>query len=120
MLIPAIRNGPFGLDRAGRITIGMARPPAEPTMAPLTTRRLQEHAMRQTVCTMIAIATFAVGGMAEDKHGKPKVKVVSERDVVETVNGKKAKAVTVEVTLEPGDASMPHRHPGPVFGYVLE
>ena len=28
--------------------------------------------------------------------------------------------VTVEVTLEPGQGSMPHRHPGPVFGYILE
>jgi quercetin dioxygenase-like cupin family protein len=27
---------------------------------------------------------------------------------------------TVEVTLEPGQASHPHRHPGAVFGYVLE
>jgi quercetin dioxygenase-like cupin family protein len=27
---------------------------------------------------------------------------------------------TVEVTLEPGESSPPHRHPGPVFGYVLE
>jgi quercetin dioxygenase-like cupin family protein len=26
----------------------------------------------------------------------------------------------VEVTLEPGQASVPHRHPGPVFGYVIE
>ena len=27
---------------------------------------------------------------------------------------------TLEVTFEPGAASAPHRHPGPVFGYVLE
>ena len=26
----------------------------------------------------------------------------------------------MEVTLEPGQASAPHRHPGPVFGYVIE
>jgi quercetin dioxygenase-like cupin family protein len=26
----------------------------------------------------------------------------------------------VEVTLQPGESSPPHRHPGPVFGYVLE
>ena len=31
-----------------------------------------------------------------------------------------AKVTTVEVTLEPGQASHPHRHPGAVFGYVLE
>jgi quercetin dioxygenase-like cupin family protein len=26
----------------------------------------------------------------------------------------------VEVALEPGGAGQPHRHPGPIFGYVLE
>lgn len=36
------------------------------------------------------------------------------------MDGKKAKATTVEVTFEPGQASAPHRHPGPVFGYVIE
>jgi quercetin dioxygenase-like cupin family protein len=34
--------------------------------------------------------------------------------------GKEAKVTFVEVTLEPGQASAAHRHPGPVFGYVLE
>ena len=36
------------------------------------------------------------------------------------IDGKKIKATTVKVTLEPGQAAMPHRHPGPMFGYVLE
>jgi quercetin dioxygenase-like cupin family protein len=35
------------------------------------------------------------------------------------VDGVKTTATTVEVTLEPGQASVPHRHPGPVFGYVI-
>src|SRR4029078_2386719 len=38
----------------------------------------------------------------------------------EKMNGKKSSATTVEVILEPGQASAPHRHPGPAFGYVLE
>jgi quercetin dioxygenase-like cupin family protein len=58
--------------------------------------------------------------LAHDEKGKPKVKVVSDREVAETVDGKKSKATSVEVTLEPGESSEPHRHPGPVFGYVLE
>ena len=41
-------------------------------------------------------------------------------DVDEQLNGKSARATTLEVTSEPGAASAPHRHPGPVFGYVLE
>lgn len=63
---------------------------------------------------------MAVAGEEGHDKGKPKVKVISERDVAEMVDGKKAKATTVEVTLEPGQDSPPHRHPGPVFGYILE
>jgi quercetin dioxygenase-like cupin family protein len=52
--------------------------------------------------------------------GKPEVKALSTAAVAEKIDGKKAIATTVEVTFEPGQASAPHRHPGPVFGYVLE
>ena len=45
---------------------------------------------------------------------------LSAVDVGEELNGKQARATTQEVTFEPGAASAPHRHPGPVFGYVLE
>ena len=41
-------------------------------------------------------------------------------DVNEQFNGKPTRATTLEVMFEPGAASSPHRHPGPVFGYVLE
>ena len=53
-------------------------------------------------------------------HGKVKVTTLSERDIVEKLDGKDARVTTVEVTIEPGQSSPPHRHPGPVFGYVLE
>jgi quercetin dioxygenase-like cupin family protein len=57
-----------------------------------------------------------------DEHGKGKVKVttLSERDVTEKLDGKLVKATVVEVRIEPGEGSPPHRHAGPVFGYVLE
>jgi quercetin dioxygenase-like cupin family protein len=45
---------------------------------------------------------------------------LSERDVIETLDGKKARVTTTEVTFEPGQAGLPHRHAGPIFGYVLE
>ena len=70
----------------------------------------------------VAIGTGAMtlaGGDAPDK-GKPTVKPLSTTDIAEKVDGKKSKAATVEVTLEPGQAGTPHRHLGPVFGYVLE
>ena len=71
----------------------------------------------------LAIGVVVVGGMTlahHDEHAKSHVKVLSVKDISEKLDGKKAKATTVEVTLEPGQASAPHRHPGPVFGYVLE
>ena len=76
-------------------------------------------------CTLLAIVfgTLAVGGMTlaqHAEHGKGGVKTLSQKDITETIDGKKTKATTVEVTLGPGEASAPHRHPGPAFGYVLE
>jgi quercetin dioxygenase-like cupin family protein len=40
--------------------------------------------------------------------------------VIERLDGKAARVTVVELTYEPGQAGSPHRHPGPVFGYVLE
>ena len=47
-------------------------------------------------------------------------RAISAVDIDEEVSGKKAKATTFEVTVAPGVAGTPHRHPGPIFGYVLE
>jgi quercetin dioxygenase-like cupin family protein len=68
-------------------------------------------------------AAVGIGSLSlanQSEHGEGKVTVLSERDVVELLDGKKARVTTVEVTFEPGDAGKPHRHAGPVFGYVLE
>ncbi len=49
------------------------------------------------------------------------VRVLSSVDVAEVqADGKAMKASSVEVTLEPGGHGVPHRHPGAVYGYVLE
>jgi quercetin dioxygenase-like cupin family protein len=72
---------------------------------------------------MIVCGALAVGGMTlakHDDHGENRVKSLARVDITEMVDGKKAKATTVEVTLRPGESSAPHRHPGPAFGYVLE
>lgn len=64
-----------------------------------------------------------VGGMTLAHHtGKGQVKVtqLSQRDIVEKLGGKDASATVVEVAFEPGQKDSPHRHAGPVFGYVLE
>jgi quercetin dioxygenase-like cupin family protein len=73
----------------------------------------------------LAIAAGAAGGLAlahHDEHGKDGdfVKLLSQKDIIEKLDGKKAKATMVEVTLAPGQVEAPHRHPGPAFGYILE
>ena len=78
--------------------------------------------MRQSLLVVV-VSVIAVSGMSlarHDEHGKGGVKTLSQKEITEKVDGKKAKATTVEVTLEPGESSAPHRHPGPVFGYVIE
>jgi len=77
--------------------------------------------MVRTVLVLLAGAVVGAGGPARgDDKGEVRRKVVSERDIAEKLDGKEARATVVEVTLEPGQAGAPHRHPGPVFGYVLE
>jgi quercetin dioxygenase-like cupin family protein len=80
--------------------------------------------MRRTLLAL-ALAAGAAGGMTlahHDEHGKGTdyVKLLSQKDIIEKLGGKKAKATTVEVTLAPGQVEVAHRHPGPAFGYVLE
>jgi quercetin dioxygenase-like cupin family protein len=67
----------------------------------------------------IALGAGALVAARHDEKHQP-VKVIAARDIAEKVDGKEAKATAVEVALEPGQAGEPHRHPGPVFGYVLE
>ena len=74
---------------------------------------------------LIALAFAAgsfigVGRTAVAHHDeKDRVKPIAAWDIVEKLDGKETKVTVVEVTLEPGQAGKPHRHPGPVIGYVL-
>src|SRR4051795_6793359 len=77
--------------------------------------------------TLLTLAAAGIGvGVAvmftadHDHHKAVKVTQLSQRDVTERIDGKKAKATVLEVTFEPGQKDAPHRHAGPVFGYVLE
>jgi quercetin dioxygenase-like cupin family protein len=62
------------------------------------------------------------GGMEASHHHEDgeKVKILSARDIKEKLDGKEAMATAVEVTIEPGQAGLPHRHPGSAIGYVVE
>jgi quercetin dioxygenase-like cupin family protein len=79
--------------------------------------------MRRILVAAAIGAAIGAGGLSlasHDDHGPETVKKLSERDVIEKLDGKEARVTTVEVTLGPGIAGKPHRHPGPIFGYVLE
>lgn len=63
----------------------------------------------------------AVTFAADHDHQKAvKVTQLCHRDIIEKLDEKAASATVVEVTFEPGQKDSPHRHTGPVFGYVLE
>jgi quercetin dioxygenase-like cupin family protein len=74
--------------------------------------------------TLLALAVgvcVGAGLMARDEHEKKgTVRPLAARNIIEKLDGKDARETVVEVTLEPGQAGSPHRHPGPVFGYVIE
>jgi quercetin dioxygenase-like cupin family protein len=78
--------------------------------------------MTRTLLVLGVGVVVGLGGLAHgrDDKGESRRKVVSERDIAEKLDGKEARVTVVEVTLDPGQAGVPHRHPGPVFGYVLE
>jgi quercetin dioxygenase-like cupin family protein len=79
--------------------------------------------MHRTFLALVVGAALGMGGMTlaqHDQKGGVKVARLSQRDIVEKLDGKDAKATVEEVTIEPGQSSAPHRHAGPVFGYVLE
>ena len=70
-----------------------------------------------------AVCAVGVGGMTlarHDEKGGAKVTQLSRRDIVEKLDGKDAKVTVQEVAIGPGGRVLPHRHTGPVFGYVLE
>lgn len=77
----------------------------------------------RTILTLVAGVLLGIAGWTMADHDGPAkspAKVIAEKDIAEKIDGTMSKATTVEVTLEPGQVSPPHRHPGPVFGYVLE
>lgn len=72
------------------------------------------------VTSALAFAgSFAVSQSQEDAP-KPKARELIRQSLKETVDGKAARVTLLEVQLPPGTDGRPHRHPGPVIGYVLE
>ena len=80
----------------------------------------RNHTTRTAVASL-AIAVCAVIALAEHAgKGHVKVTQLSQRHIIEKLDGKDATATVKEVTFEPGQEDLAHHHTGPVFGYVLE
>jgi quercetin dioxygenase-like cupin family protein len=79
--------------------------------------------MNRSFLALAVCAAVGIGGMALARHDEKdtaKVTDLSRRDIVEKLDGKDARVSVQEVAIEPGNRVAPHRHAGPVFGYVLE
>src|SRR6188768_4262187 len=76
--------------------------------------------LRSLLAAIAGIGLGAVGMAAVEHAGHGNVRTIAERDIAEKLEGKDSKVAFVEVSLEPGEMNAPHRHPGPVFGYMLE
>jgi quercetin dioxygenase-like cupin family protein len=78
--------------------------------------------MLRTLLTLTIGIGIGAGSMYAG-HGHAdgeKVKLLSATDISEKLDGHETMASVVEVTIAPGEAGLPHRHPGPGFGYVVE
>src|SRR6478735_1290436 len=73
-----------------------------------------------TLAAGIGVGVAVTFAADHDHHKAVKVTQLSQRDIIEKLDGKAASATVVEVTFEPGQKDSPHHHAGPVFGYVLE
>ncbi|QEH35459.1 Cupin domain protein [Aquisphaera giovannonii] len=79
--------------------------------------------MNRAFGALAMICVIGAGGIAAARHDEKagaRVIPLSRRDIVEKLDGKDAAASVQEVVIEPGGRVAPHRHAGPVFGYVLE
>lgn len=79
---------------------------------------------RRTVPLIGILLSIVIGGIGlalGHPSGNDQVKVteLSRRDIIEKLDENDASVTVVEVTFEPGQKDTPHRHAGPVFGYVL-
>jgi quercetin dioxygenase-like cupin family protein len=76
--------------------------------------------MNRTLLSFAMIFGTCGSALAEGQESGESVRVISTQNIKEKLDGQDAAMTIVEVTIEPGQAGMPHRHPGPGFVYVLE
>lgn len=75
--------------------------------------------LRVLISTGLVFVVGVALGSHHVKNGES-VKILSTKKISETLDGLPTTATTVEVTIQPGESGVPHRHPGPGFGYIIE
>lgn len=85
----------------------------------LTSRVTSWRGVALAACAAVCVVGIT---LAQHHAGKGQVKVtqLSQRDIVERLDGKDLSATVNEVAFEPGQEDVSHRHAGPAFGYVIE
>jgi quercetin dioxygenase-like cupin family protein len=75
-----------------------------------------------SIMSLVFCVAAGIGGVVLAQHASGHVKVtrLSQRAVMEKLDGKAASVTVEEVYLEAGQQDSAHRHTGAVFGYVLE
>jgi quercetin dioxygenase-like cupin family protein len=79
---------------------------------------------KQFLCVVLGIGLGAAGYALAQQTAKEKsgtqIKTLLEQELKDKLNDKTGKIVVVELDKAQGTGSQPHRHPGPVVGYVLD
>ena len=94
----------------------------QPSEIQMTQSKLTRFIAIIFICLLVCAGGLSLAQTGhENGHGKGRVvKVLSAVDATEKLDGQPTTATTFEVTLAPGVGGTPHRHPGPIFGYVAE
>lgn len=79
-------------------------------------RRLTATALGLGLAATAGAAVALYAGEGENER----VKRLPGIEILEKVDGKVSTASAAVITIEPGQSGKPHRHTGPVLGYVIE
>lgn len=86
---------------------------------------IKEKAMKNTFLAflsgslLVGVVGTTLAHLHDESDGES-VRVIAAHDIQEKLDGHEAAVTAVEVTIEAGQAGVPHRHPGPGLVYVLE
>src|SRR6187399_2084800 len=76
--------------------------------------------MKRSLFVLAVGIGLGCAAMAQHHKDGESVRLITVHNMQEKIDGKEAKASVVEVTINPGESGLPHRHPGPGLVYVLE